>query len=159
MRQILRHPSLAAGAGLCFKPVYQVHDGEEPAAGAIADTGARDGNREVGLAGARAADQHDVALMRQELAASQVAHQGLVDRRAIEGEVVDVLGQRQLGNGDLVADGPRLLLADLSRQQVAHDARRLVLALDRGADDLVVCGFHAVQLQLRHGVQDLGSFN
>jgi hypothetical protein len=60
----------------------------------------------VGLAGPGAADQHDVALVRQELAASQVAHQGLIDRCAVKGEVVDVLGQRQLGDGDLVADGP-----------------------------------------------------
>ena len=42
--------------------------------------------------------------MRQEVAAGEVAHQCLVDRRVIEGEVTDILGQRQLGNADLIAD-------------------------------------------------------
>ena len=36
-------------------------------------------------------------------------------------------------------------------QQVADDALRLVLALDRRGDDLVVGGLHAVELQLAHG--------
>jgi len=40
--------------------------------------------------------------MGQEVAACQVPHQGLVDRRIVEREVVDVLGERQLGDGDLV---------------------------------------------------------
>ena len=79
------------------------------------DAGPRDRDGQIRLARAGAADQNDVALVRQELAASQVAHQGLVDRRAVKGEIVDILGQRQLGDGDLVADGPRLLLADLGR--------------------------------------------
>jgi hypothetical protein len=65
------------------------------------------------LAGAGSADQHDVALVRQEVAAGEVANKGLVDRRVGEAEVVDILGQRQLGDGDLVADRPRLLLGDL----------------------------------------------
>ncbi len=46
-------------------------------------------------------------------------------------EVVDVLGERQLGDGDLVLDRARLLLGDLGRQQVADDALRLVRPLDR----------------------------
>ena len=86
----------------------------------------------MSLAGAGSADQHDVALMRQEVAAGEIAHQDLVDRRAGEVEVVDILGQRQLGDGDLVLDRARLLLGDLRGQQVANDALRLVLALDRG---------------------------
>ncbi len=59
------------------------------------------------------ADQHDVALLREEAAAGEIADQRLVDRRAGEVEVVDVLGQRQLGDRELVLDRARLLLADL----------------------------------------------
>ena len=82
-------------------------------------------------------------------------HQRLVDRRALEGELVDVLGERQLGDGDLVLDRARLLLGDLGLEQVADDALRLVLALHRRGDDLVEGGLHAVELELAHGVEDL----
>ena len=58
-------------------------------------------------------DQHGVALLGKESAASEVAHQGLVDRRAIKLEVVDVLGEREPGHGEQVLDGPGLLLVDL----------------------------------------------
>ena len=118
-----------------------------------------DGDGEMGLAGAGAADQHDVALLGEEAAAGEVAHQRLVDRRAVEVEVVDVLGQRQLGDGDLVLDRARLLLGDLGVEQIADDALRLVLALDGGGDDLVVGGLHAVELELAHEVEDLGAFH
>jgi hypothetical protein len=38
-------------------------------------------------------------LLGDESAAGQIAHKGFVDRRVLEGEVVDILGQRQLGDG------------------------------------------------------------
>src|SRR3954452_18620120 len=68
----------------------------------------------MGLASAGAADQHDVALLGDEAAGGEVVHERLVDRRALEPEAVDVLGERQLGDGELVLDRARLLLADLS---------------------------------------------
>jgi hypothetical protein len=74
-------------------------------------------------------------------------------------EVVNIFGQRQLGNGDLVFDRARLLLGDLRRQQIAHHALRLVLTLDCHGDDLVEGGPHAVELQLGHRRQDLGTFH
>ena len=83
------------------------------------------------LAGAGSADEHGVALLGEEGAGGEIADQRLVDRRAGEVEVVDVLGQRQLGDGELVLDRARLLLGDLGREQIADDPRRLVLALDR----------------------------
>ena len=95
----------------------------------------------MGLARSRTAHQHNVALVGQELAGREVAHQSLVDGRAREGELVDVLGERQLGDGDLVLDRARLLLGDLGLQQVADDALRFVLALHRRGDDLVEGGF------------------
>ena len=78
---------------------------------------------------------------------------------SVEGEVGDVLGQGQLGDGDLVLDRARLLLGDLRGEQVADDPLRLVLALHRGGDDLVEGGLHAEELQLAHGGQDLGAFH
>ncbi len=37
-------------------------------------------------------------------AAGEVANDGLVDRSVHEGEVFDVLGERQLGDGELILD-------------------------------------------------------
>src|SRR5690606_35846520 len=111
--------ALAVGAGFGVELVDQVDDIEEPAAGAVADAGAGDGDGEVGLAGSGAADQHDVALLLEEATAGEVADQRLVDRRGREVELLDLLGQRQPGDGQLVLDGARLLLADLGGEQVS----------------------------------------
>ena len=81
------------------------------------------------------------------------------DRRVGEVEVVDVLGQRQLGDGELVFDRTGLLLGDLRREQVTDDPWRLVLALDGGGHDLVVGAAHPIELQRSHQVQNLGSFH
>jgi hypothetical protein len=78
---------------------------------------------------------------------------------AAEVELVDLLGQRQLGDGHLVLDRARLFLADLGVQQIADDLMRLVLALHRGGDDLVIGRLHAVELQLAHRVQHLRSLH
>ena len=51
--------------------------------------------------------------MRQEAAAGEVAHERLVDRRGGEGELVDLLGEGQLGDRELVLHRARLLLAEL----------------------------------------------
>jgi hypothetical protein len=59
----------------------------------------------------------------------------------------------------LVADGLRLFLVDFRGQQIADNVRRVMLAFDRRADDLVIGGPHAVELQIRNDVQDLGSFH
>jgi len=50
------------------------------------------------FAGAGAADQDGIALLGEKGATGQLADQRLVDRCAGEVEVVNVLGQRQLGN-------------------------------------------------------------
>ena len=113
----------------------------------------------MGLAGAGAADQHDVALLGDEAAAGEIIDEGLVDRRAIELEVFDVLGEWKLGDGELVLDRSCLLLADLGGKQIADNALGLVLALDGGRHDLVEGGLHSVELELTHEVEDLGSFH
>jgi hypothetical protein len=69
-------------------------------------------------------------LLGQEGAGRQFAHQGLVDWRAGKLKVVDILGQRQLGDGQLVFDRPRLLLSNLglsrSPTMRAGSSRRLM---------------------------------
>jgi hypothetical protein len=97
--------------------------------------------------------------MGQELAAGELAHEALVDGRAREGELGHILGERQLGDGDLVLDRARLLLGDLGLEQVADDLLWFVRALDRDLDDLVEGGLHAVELQLAHGGEDLLAFH
>jgi len=116
--------ALAACAGLGLELVHEVDDVEEAAAGAATDAGADDADGEMRLAGAGAADQNQVALVGEDLSAGEVADQRLVDRRAIEDELLDLLREGQLGNGELVLDRSRLLLADLRRQQVADDLSR-----------------------------------
>lgn len=75
----------------------------------------------MALAGARPIDQHDVALLDQEAAADEIAHQGLVDRAVGAVELGQFLGHRQLGDGHLVRDRAGLLLDDLGFEQVADD--------------------------------------
>jgi hypothetical protein len=111
------------------------------------------------LAGAGAADQDSVALLGDKPAGRQIVHQSLIDRCAGEVEVADILGQRQLGDGQLVLDRARLLLGDLGAEQVADDARRLVTALDAGRHHLVISGTHAEELERRHQFEDFGAFH
>jgi len=111
------------------------------------------------LAGSCTADQHDVALLNDEAAAREIADERLVDRRILEDEVVDVLGERQFGDGELIADGARLLLGDLGLQEVADEALWLVLALHRHGERFVVCGAHAVELERTHHVENFGAFH
>ncbi len=113
----------------------------------------------MGFAGAGSADQHGVALLGKESAVGEVAHQRLVKRRAVELEVVEVLGEWQLGNGELVFDRARLLLVDLRGEQIADDALGFMLAFNRGGHDLVEGGLHAIELELAHKVEQFGSFH
>jgi hypothetical protein len=97
--EIIGQPPLASEPALGLKLVDQIDGIEEPTARPITDAGPGDGDGEMRLASTGAADQHNVALRRQEVAADQVANQGLVDRRATKRKVINVLGQRQLGDG------------------------------------------------------------
>ena len=81
----------------------------------------------MGFAGARPADEHGIALLGDEATAGEVIDECLIDRRTIEVEVIDVLGERQLGDGELVFDRARLLLADLGVEQIADDALGFML--------------------------------
>jgi hypothetical protein len=48
----------------------------------------------MGFAGTGAADQHGIALLCDEATTSEVVHERLVDGRALELEVIEVLGER-----------------------------------------------------------------
>src|SRR5271170_2770859 len=111
------------------------------------------------LARAGSADQDDVALLGDELAAGEVAHQILVDRRAFELEVVDILGERQLGDRELISDRTRVLLRYLRLEQIADEPLRLMLALERSGVNLVVGALHAVELEFTHHFDDFGSLH
>ena len=97
--------------------------------------------------------------MGEEVAAGEIAHQALVDRRALELEAVDVLGERQLGDGQLVLDRACLLLGNLRLEQVAGEALRLMLAFERRGKDLVIGVFHPEEPELAHQVEDFGSLH
>jgi hypothetical protein len=141
------------GAGLGLELVDEVDDVEEAAPPAGADAGPGDRHAQMGLAGAGPADQHDVALLIEEGAAGERSSQGLVDRRAAEVELGELLGQRQPGRGELILDRARLLLGDLGIEQVADDVLDGVLALEPGGQHLVEGGPHAGQLQPGHHVE------
>jgi hypothetical protein len=151
--------SLPVGAGLGIELVHEVDHVEEAAALAASDAGARDADGEVRLACSGAADQDDVALMLKELSAGEIAHERLVDRSVREAELVDLLCERRLGDGHLVFDRARLLLADLGVQEVADDPLGFVLALHGRGDDLVIRRLHSVELEPAHHVQHLRSFH
>ena len=151
--------ALPAGAGLGVKLVDEVDDVEEAAAGAAADAGADDRDGDVGLSGAGAADHDRVALLLDEASGGEIAHQRLADRRAVEIEVLEVLGDRQLRGGELVLDRARLLLGELGLEQLGDDCLRFILPLHGDGDDLVVSRLHAVELQLGHRGEDLGSLH
>src|ERR1700691_4266511 len=102
--------SLAAGSTFGLELIDEIDGGEEAPARSGADAASRDGDGQMRLAGAGSADQDDIALLSDEAAAGEITHQRLVDRRVLESDVVDVLGERQLGDGELVFDRARLLL-------------------------------------------------
>ena len=77
----------------------------------------------MGLAGSCSAYQHGVALLGEKGARREVADRNLVDERTLESEVVDVLGERQSRDGELVLDRAGLLFRDLGFEQVAAEAQ------------------------------------
>jgi hypothetical protein len=94
-------PALPPGAGFAVELVDQVDDVEDAAADTAADAGAGDADSQVGLARAGAADQPQIALMRGEAAGGELAYQSCVDRRAGEGDLVDLLGPESGAKGSL----------------------------------------------------------
>ena len=144
--------TLPFGPGFGIEFVHQIDHVEEPAPAPGPDAGACNADGKVGLAGSGATDQDEVALVIKEVAGGQVADQGLIDLGGLEVELLQFLGERQLGDGHLVFDRARLLLAYLGGEQIADDLLGLVLAFYGGRQNLVIGGPHSVEPQLPHRV-------
>jgi hypothetical protein len=85
------------------------------------------------------ARQDGVAPLGEDRAARQVAHQSPVDGCAGKVEVGHLLGERQPGITDLVADRARLFLRDLRGQQITNDLLCRVLPLQTVRQHFVKC--------------------
>ncbi len=140
-------PALAFCAGFRVQLVHQVDDIEEPAPAPSPDAGSGDADGKMGFAGAGAPDQHEVALVVEEVPGGQVADQGLIGLGGFEVELLQFLGERQFSDGHLVFDRPRLLLPDLGGQKVTDDLLGLMLAFYGSGQDLVIGGPHSVEPQ------------
>ena len=132
---------------------------EEAATQTGTDAASRDGNGQMRLASPGAPDENDVALARDEAASGQIAQQGFVDGRAVEVKIIDVLGQREFGDGHLIFDGARLLFGDFGLKKIADDLRRLVLALYANRHHVIIGAPHAEELEFAHEVEDLRAFH
>ena len=62
--------------------------------------------------------------------------QGFIDLRRFKVELLQFLGERQLGDGHLVFDRPGLLFSEFGGQQIPDDLLRFVLAFDGGGQHL-----------------------
>ena len=102
--EIFGQPTLPASSSLRLKLVDEIDDIEEPATRPIADASACNRDGKMRFPGTGSTDQHQIALMREEVATSKVAHEWFIDRRVAKPELLEILGQWQLGDGDLVTN-------------------------------------------------------
>ncbi len=110
---MIGEPTFSSVAILSLEPIDEIDHVVEPTASAGTDAASRDRDGKMCLAGAGTADQHGIALLSDEATSGKVVDERLIDRGALELEAVEVLGERQLRDGELVLDRARLLLADL----------------------------------------------
>src|SRR6185437_13237356 len=157
--QMLGDTTLPSVAGLDLQAIDEVDHVVEASASTGSDAASGNSDGQMGLAGTGAADQHGVALLGDEAAAGEVIDQRLVDRCSFELEVLKVLGERQLGDGELVLDRAGLLLVDLGVEQVTDNALGFVLTLDGGRHDLVEGSLHAVELEFAHEIEQLSALH
>jgi hypothetical protein len=68
---MISDPPLPAGSGLGLELVDEIDGGEEASARSGPDAVARDGDRQMALAGSSSADQHGVALLGEKGAGSE----------------------------------------------------------------------------------------
>ena len=99
---LIGETALSSVAGFSLEAVYKINHIVEAASCPGADAASGNGDGKMGLASAGAADQHDIALLGDEATAGKVVDERLVNRRTLELEVIEVLGERQLGDGELV---------------------------------------------------------
>jgi hypothetical protein len=113
----------------------------------------------MGLSGAGSADQDDIALLGEEAAGGKIADQCRIDWRALEVEVCKILGEWQLGNGELVLDRACLFLGNLRLEELTDDLLRFMAPLQSVRHDFVEGSPHAKELQLAHEIENLGAFH
>lgn len=78
----------------------------------------------MGLCRSGPVGQNDVVLFGEKRAYRELTHQPFVGGCVGDVEVVDFVGQRQLGQRDLILDRPGLFLGDFELKQVADDRGR-----------------------------------
>ena len=78
--------------------INEIYDVVKTSARAGANAPSGDGDGKVGLAGAGSANQHDIALLGDEATTGEVGDERMVDRGVLELEVVEILGERELGD-------------------------------------------------------------
>jgi hypothetical protein len=123
-------PGLPA-AFLGLEQVHELDGREEPHAQVVMhDRLHADRGREMGLAGAWAADEHDVVGLLDEVAAVQRLHEGGVHRALLELEAREIAIGGEARGLELVLDRADLPLGDLGLDQIGEDALGL---LERGA--------------------------
>ena len=117
-------PGLALGL-LLLERVDELDGGEEADRRSVMLDGLDAERRgDMGLAGARPADQDDVVGAVHELAAVQLADQGLVDLAGGEVEAGQVLVGREARGLEVIGDGADLAFGDLGLQQLRQDRQR-----------------------------------
>jgi len=157
--EIFRDPSLPSASRFGLEPIDEIDGVVKAAAFAGANAIASDGDGQMCLSGAGAADQDAIALLDEKVALGEIAHEALVDRCPGELEVVEILRQGKLGDRDLIFDRARLFFADFGLQKIANDVRRLILSLDAGRHDLIIGGLHSIEFEFAHQIKDLSSFH
>ena len=126
--QMLGDAIMPSVAGLDLQAVGEVDHVVEAAAGTELDAASGYGYGQVSCR-CRYRRAARLALLGDEAAAG---HQDIDRDCALELEVFEVLGERQLDDGELVFDRAGLLLVDLGVEQVADIALGFVLTLDGG---------------------------
>ena len=76
--KIFSQPALSYGASFGLESVDQIDHIEEPTACAVTNASASNRYGKMRFAGAGPTDQHKIALMRQKVAAGEIAHQRFV---------------------------------------------------------------------------------
>lgn len=75
-----------------------------------------------------------MSMLGDEVAAGKIAHQPLINQRVSEGEVCDILGEWEPGDGHLIIDVASMLFRYLGLEQVTEKALRLMLRLSAVAN-------------------------
>ena len=100
-------------------------DGVEETTADWADAASRDRDRQMRLARAGPPTRTTLRCWAMNSPLARSRTKILVDRRAFELEVVDILGERQLGDRELISDRTRVLLRYLRLEQIADEPLRL----------------------------------